>query len=111
MNKKEFDNLIDTMTENSGTMSAICASDLNFVRTVYELTSVEKIRAKNLETLQGGLRALSASPYAAFVIALYIPQNALKMIAQDVGLGEKFALIGAVGASVFEAVIGCYKKR
>lgn len=49
-------------------MSAICAQDMNFVRTMYDFFSAEKIQAESLETLQKALHALSAAPYDAYSI-------------------------------------------
>lgn len=110
MNANEFEELIDAQTENDGTMSAICASDVNFVRTMYGLSAVREIVAENAEELLALINGLSAGPYDAYIILLYIPRDALEEVARGVDIGTNFALLGAVESKNFEAVIGCYKK-
>lgn len=110
VSEEEFEDFVDGLTENEGTMSAICASDMKFVRTMYELDSVEKIQAENGGMLEERLCALSAAPYDAYVIVLYIPQNALEKIVKGFHI-EKDTLLATVKSERYKALIGCYRRK
>ncbi len=111
MNADEFEKIVNSLTENEGAMSAICASDVRHVQTMYTLSSAEEIAAESAGDLLAKLNALAGEAYDAYIIVLRIPREALEAFARGIACKGKFALIGAVRSESYEAVIGCYKTQ
>ena len=104
-----FDALIDG-AENENSLIALCSTDIKYMRDTYSVCDMKIVRAREETELASKIGEIAAEPYDAFLILLRIPKYALEKMVRNMKIDGKTALIGAVESSIFDAVIGCYKK-
>ena len=107
--REEFDRLIDTLAENEAAMSALCATDVAQMRSEYRLCAVAEIKADSAPDLVRKLHEFE-SPSDAYIVFLRIPRASLEALFHAIDLGRP-ALLAALEATSYEAVIGCYKRK
>ena len=113
MNAAEFDAMIDALTSDEGAMSAICASDLQYLRRMCTFCDAVEITAEDAQQLLSRISAFADDPFDAFLLILRIPREALG----EVCAALKGSSIGApvlpafVVSDKFGAVLGRYARR
>ncbi len=108
VSQRRFDTLIDGAADP---LIALCAADVEHIREMYSFCEMKIVRAGEGAELVSRIGEVAAEPYDAFVILLRIPRDALEETVRQIEVYGKTALLGAVEADRFEAVVGCYKAR
>ena len=105
-----FDALIDgAQSENA--LVALCKTDVKYFRDTYSVCEMKIVRAGEEAELTSKIGEIAAEPYDAFVILLRIPKYAFEETIRNMKTDGKTALIGAVESNIFDAVIGCCKRK
>ena len=105
-----FDALINE-AQNEKSLIALCKTDVRYFRDTYSVCKMKIARAGEETELASKIAEIAAEPYDAFVILLRIPKYALEKMVRNMKTDGKTALIGAVESSIFDAVIGCCKRK
>lgn len=105
-----FDAMIDVAQSESG-LIALCKTDVKYFRDTYPVCEMKIVRAGEEAELASKIGRIVAEPYDAFVILLRIPKYTLEGTIRNMKTNGKTTLIGAVESDIFDAVIGCCKKR
>ncbi len=105
-----FDALIDG-AQRENALVALCKTDVKYFRDTYSVCEMKIVRAGEEAELTSKIGEIAAEPYDAFVILLRIPKYAFEETIRNIKTDGKTALIGAVESNIFDAVIGCCKRK
>ena len=106
--------LLDAMVDvaqNEKALIALCKTDVKYFRDTYSVCEMKIVRAGEEAELASKIAEIAAEPYDAFLILLRIPKYAFDETIRNIKTDGKTALIGAVESSIFDAVIGCCKRK